>query len=423
MTQAIDPSPIPPQPPELWRRNLRILWGTQFLAMIGMNLVVPFLPFYIRSLGVTDPDDLARWSGLVFAGPFFVSFVATPFWGNLGDRYGRKIMVVRALFGLAVSQVLMGLAQDVYQLLLFRIVQGAISGFIASALALVSTNTPKERIGYALGVMQSATAGGMVLGPFIGGLLADLIGYREIFFVTAVICAAGGVVVIRRVVELTRGPGEGKRYTVRENYRLMYRDRRLRVIALTLVVSQMSVLMIEPIFALYIEGFAPPTSQFVSTLAGGIFSITGLFMVISAPWWGKRNDRRGYRKHLTIALSVGGVAYMGHIIVPDLLQLALLRAFLGFARGGVLPALYSLTSVYAPPERRGGMMAIASSMTILGNMLGPVLGGAAAGAFGIKASFVVTGLLLIATSWVVWRNVDDGRVPAPAPGAQVEQGI
>ena len=233
---------------ELWRKNLYILWGTQFLAMVGMNLVVPFLPFFIRQIGVTDPTELARWSGLVFSGPFVLSFIATPIWGNLGDRYGRKIMVVRAIFGLALSQVLIGFSQNVVQLLIFRIVQGAISGFIASALALVSTNTPKDRIGYALGFMQSSTAGGMVLGPFVGGLLADLVGYREIFFVTAALCAVGGVVVMLKVQEIARGTVDGRKFTVRENYMLMYSDKRLRIVGLTLIVGQISVLMIEPIF-------------------------------------------------------------------------------------------------------------------------------------------------------------------------------
>ena len=159
---------------EVWKRNLYVLWGTQFLAMLGMNLVVPFLPFFVRELGVSE-GEVAFWSGAAFSGTFLSAFFATPFWGSLGDRYGRKVMVVRALFGLAVSQVLVGLSQDVYQLVLFRLLQGGISGFIASSLALVSTNTPKNRIGYALGVLQSSTASGMVLGPFVGGLLADSI--------------------------------------------------------------------------------------------------------------------------------------------------------------------------------------------------------------------------------------------------------
>ncbi|MGB6123459.1 MAG: MFS transporter [Bacteroidota bacterium] len=222
---------------DLWRKNLYILWGTQFLAMVGMNLVVPFLPFYIRELGVSDPQQLARWSGLVFAGPFFISFFAIPLWGTLGDRYGRKAMVVRAIFGLGLSQALIGLAQTPLQLLLFRMVQGGISGFIASSLALVSTTTPRNRIGYALGFMQSSTAAGMVLGPFVGGLLADLIGYREIFFVTATLCFTGGVVVWANVRELPRPGPEARRFTVLDNLRLVVGDRRLRMVALTLVVG------------------------------------------------------------------------------------------------------------------------------------------------------------------------------------------
>jgi len=250
---------------EPWRKNLYILWGTQFLAMVGMNLVVPFLPFFIRYLGVTEPDELARWSGLVFAGPFVLSFIATPIWGTLGDRYGRKTMVVRAIFGLALSQLLIGFSQNVYQLFLFRIVQGAISGFIASALALVSTNTPREKMGYAMGLMQSASAGGMVLGPFIGGLLADLVGYRQIFFITASLCTIGGFVVVFWVTELKRSDGDGTTFTVTQNLRLMFSDRRLRVVAATLVVGQMSVLMIEPIFALAFKRHVLDGKELVET--------------------------------------------------------------------------------------------------------------------------------------------------------------
>ncbi|MFN0158987.1 MAG: MFS transporter [Bacteroidota bacterium] len=394
---------------DLWRKNLYILWGTQFLAMLGMNLVVPFLPFYIRELGVTDPKELAMWSGVAFSGTFFSAFIFTPFWGTLGDKYGRKAMVVRALFGLALSQVFIGLAMNAWQVVIFRIVQGAISGFIASALALVATNTPRERIGYALGLLQSATAAGMVLGPFVGGVLADLIGFREIFFITATLCAVGGVVVVMNVKEQRKGDVATKVFTVRDNYRLMFTDRRLRIVALGLVIGQMSVLMIEPIFALFIEGFEADT-EYIATLAGGIFSIAGLFMVISAPWWGRRNDRIGYKKNMTLSLGVIAVAYACHGLVTSLVQLGILRAILGFFRGGVLPGLYSLTSLYAPPERRGGMMAIASSLTLFGNMLGPTLGGFVSGHFGIKASFIANSLMLMGLSFVFWHFLDETPV-------------
>jgi MFS transporter, DHA1 family, multidrug resistance protein len=406
-------------PAETWKRNLYVLWGTQFLAMIGMNLVIPFLPFFIRSLGVTNETELSHWSGLVFAGPFFLSFFTTPLWGALGDRYGRKMMVVRAIFGLALAQVLIGFSQNVYQLFAFRIVQGAVSGFIASALALVSTSTPKARIGYALGFMQSATAGGTVLGPFVGGLLADFIGYRSVFFLTAALCVAGGIVVALFVREERNPSHTPKRYTVMQNYRYMLSDRRLRAVGVAMVVAQASVLMIEPIFALYIEKFAhPAATRFMATLAGGIFSLTGVFMVFSAPWWGKRNDRNGHRKDLSTALILGGLFYAGHIVVTDLLQLSVLRSFLGFARGGILPSLYALCSVYSPQERRGGIVAIAASFNILGNMVGPVLGGYVAGRLGMTASFLATTVLMTATGLYIRNALDDaGRSAEPSPDA------
>jgi DHA1 family multidrug resistance protein-like MFS transporter len=320
-------------------------------------------------------------------------------------------MVVRAIFGLALSQVFIGLSQNVYQLVFFRFLQGAISGFIASALALVSTNTPKEKIGYALGILQSSTAAGMVLGPSVGGLLADTIGYREIFFITAGLCAIGGVVVLARVEEHTIERTDGKKYTILENYRFVYHHRQLRVVGLSLVIAQAAVLMIEPVFALFVETFRTG-SEYLATVAGAIFSIAGVFMVISAPWWGRRNDRLGHRRNLTLALGGVSAAYAGHVIVANLVQLGILRAFLGFVRGGVLPALYSLASFHAPVERRGAVMAIASSFTLLGNTIGPLIGGFVAGHLGISASFIAASITLLLLTLFVWNSLRDQAATA-----------
>ncbi len=404
---------------ELWRKNLYVIWVTQFVAMVGINLVVPFLPFFIRTLGVTDHAEVTRWSGLAFAGPFISSFFFTPFWGNLGDKFGRKPMVIRALIGLAASQALVGLSQTVLQLFLFRILQGAISGFIAASLALVSTSAPKNRVGYALGILQSASAGGVVLGPFFGGVLADLIGFREIFFLSAFMCGIGAIAVYYGVHEVRDATDGRKKFTVLENYRLMFSHSQLRLVALGLVVGQISVLMIEPIFALFVESFRSD-SAYIATLAGSIFSVTGLFSTLSAPWWGKRNDRKGYKQGLLIGLCLTGVAYFGHNLVTGLLQLAILRAMLGFARGGVLPALYSLTNQHAPPERSGGMIAIASSMTVLGNMLGPVIGGYIASHFGLRSVFLVNSTLVFLVALLIWKKLDNPKKPAdqdPEPSA------
>ncbi|MBI4546640.1 MAG: MFS transporter [Ignavibacteriae bacterium] len=392
-----------------WKKNLYILWGTQFLVMVAMNLIVPFLPFFIRELGVSDDNDVARWTGMIFAGPFLTAFIATPFWTTMGDKHGKKLMVLRAIFGLGIAHILIGFSQNVYQLLLFRILQGIISGFIAATLALVSTSTPKEKIGYALGILQSATAGGTVFGPALGGVLADMIGYREIFFIVAGMCFISGFVVVKFVEEVPVIRQDGTTISVFQNLQFMMSHKQLRIIALSIILSQGAAMMIEPIFALYIEGIIRRTAidntaiSYISTLTGITFSIAGIFMVLSSPWWGRRNDRIGFKRNLIPAFIGTGIAYGLHIIIPNLFALGFLRAVLGFVRGGILHTLFSLTSVHAPHHRRSGLIGITSSLAVFGNMIGPLTGGFVAGHFSIPSVFVVNSAIFIITSVMLWK--------------------
>jgi len=382
---------------EPWRKTLYTIWLAQFIAMMGMSLVVPFLPFYIRDLGVSNPDEVARWSGLVFSGPFFLSFFIIPIWGYLGDKYGRKLMVVRAIFGLAVSQALIGLAQNVEMLFFFRMFQGAISGFIAASLALVSANTPTKRAGYAIGLLQTATASGNIIGPLVGGSLADAFGYRPLFFVVAGICAAAGILVIRLVREdpKSRGTRE-QQQSLFANYGFAFKSHPIRLALIVIFFSQVAMLMIQPIFALYIEELAP-SQTLIATLAGAIFSIAGFFMVVSSPWWGKRNDIKSYRKNLIIAISGAAVAYTLQGLATSPYHLLPLRALQGFCMGGILPTLYSYITKHSDLVRRGAIMGIASSFHMLANMVGPTIGGQIAATLGIRQNFFITGAILAFT--------------------------
>lgn len=277
-----------------WKRNLYIIWIAQFIAMIGMSMVIPFLPFYIRELGVTDPTELEKWSGLVFAGPFVLSFVMTPVWGALGDKFGKKPMVVRAIFGLALSQLLLGLATDVFQLLLFRMFQGAVSGFIAASLALIASVTPKEKSGYALGMLQTSIAAGTIIGPVIGGLLADIISVSNIFFITSVMCFSSGILIIF-LVDKGSTMVQNSSYTVIDNIKYSFSSPRLIIPLISIFFVQVALMMTMPVFALYIESFKINT-EYISTITGTIFGVMGLFTVISSPWWGKKERRKRYKE-------------------------------------------------------------------------------------------------------------------------------
>ncbi|MEX1139482.1 MAG: MFS transporter [Bacteroidota bacterium] len=401
-----------------WRRTLYTIWGAQFIAMMGMSLVVPFLPFYIRDLGVTQPDEVARWSGLVFSGPFFLSFFIIPVWGYLGDRYGRKLMVVRAIFGLAVSQALIGLAQSVEMLFFFRMLQGAISGFIAAALALVSANTPSERSGYAIGLLQTASASGNIIGPLVGGSLADAFGYRPLFFIVAAICTTAGILVIKLVHEDPKSwTQETVGLSMMSNYSSAFRSHPIRLALVIIFFSQVAVLMIQPIFALYIEELAPGQAL-LATLAGAVFSIAGVFMVISAPWWGKRNDIKSYKNNLILAITGASLAYALQGFAASPYELLPLRALQGFCMGGILPTLYSYISKHAELARRGAIMGIASSFNVLANMVGPMAGGQLAATFGIRQNFFLTGGILFLTMIFVKFFFIDLTAPTTDPAAE-----
>ncbi len=394
---------------EPWRRNLTILWAAQFLGMMAMSLVVPFLPFFVRDLGVTDPQANASWSGLVYAATFITAFFFTPLWGALGDRYGRKFMCVRAMFGLALSQALMGLSTSVEMLFVFRMVQGAISGFISATLAFVSANTPREKSGYAIGILQSASSSGHIIGPLVGGSLADAIGFRPVFFLVAALCTVSAFVVLRFVQETDHERiASASLSSIIDNYRFTLRSLPIRTAFGIILVTQAAALMVQPVFALFVESLET-NPEYLATIAGAIFSVAGLAMLIGSPWWGKRNDAKSYQKNLTIAITGAGIAYAAQGFVTEAWQLIVFRSIQGFCLGGILPTLYSYVSKNAPAERRGGIMGIASSMNILASMIGPPAGGVVAAYISLRSIFFITGGLMLSALFIVRTRFIDMR--------------
>jgi MFS transporter, DHA1 family, multidrug resistance protein len=395
---------------ELWKKNLYTIWIAQFITIMGMSSVVPFLPFYIRELGITDPDLVTRWSGLVFAGPFFLSFIFTPLWGAVGDRYGRKLMVVRAVFGLGIAQILVGTAQSVDQLLLFRMIQGALSGFIPAALTLVSASAPNERAGYAMGVLQTSLSAGILIGPLIGGVLADTIGYRPIFFIVAGLCFLSGVFVIRMVKENKTVGDSAERFSLLDNYRFSFSKTQILVAMLLIFMAQSSISMIQPVFALFVESITGP-STYISTTTGMLFAVVGFVMAFSSPWWGSKNDIEGYRKNLFMALFLTSIMLLFQALSTTTWHIALSRAGLGFAMGGVIPTIYAFISKQTPGARRGGVIGIASSFTILANITGPTSSGYIASHFGLRSSFFVTALVAVFASLMVFKYIREPENP------------
>ena len=371
-----------------------------------MALVLPFLPFYIRELGVTELHDVERWSGFVFAAPFLVAIFTGPLWGWLGDRYGRRMMLIRALFGYAVSSSLMAFAQNVQQLFILRMIQGGVSGFIAATLAIVATTTPREHMGYAMGILQTSLTTGAIIGPFVGGVLADQIGYRNIFYITGAFGLVSAILVIVLVREPQRSEKDVRSPGLLSNYRFFFTSAALVTIFLGSSVAQVAVMAVQPVLSLFVEALLPGT-QHLATMAGAVFAISGFASLLASPYWGKRGDRLGYKRVLAITLLGTGITCLPQALVNQVYQLFLLRFVHGLFAGGILPALYALTTLNAPEERRGGILGITRSGLLIGNVLGPISGGVLAAAVGIRPVFLFTASLLIAVTICASRMIQE----------------
>lgn len=402
-----------------WQKNLYALWLAQFLAAVGLTLIVPFIPLYIGTLGVRRLADVERWSGVLFAAPFLTQTVAAPLWGTLGDRYGRKIMVLRALGGIGLTSLLSGFVRSVHELLVLRVLQGGVSGFVAASNALVSAAIPRDRLGTALGLLQTSLTAGGVIGPLIGGALADVAGYRRVFIINGLMCWIGAVVVLLGAREAAPEKREHPRLTVGDNLAFFLGSPALRTVGLLLCASQVAVYTIEPIFPVFVQTLGVPPDR-IATVSGVLFSATGIASIFGAPFWGRVSDTIGEQRVLGLVLWGGCGAYVAQAFVGSPLVLLLFRCALGFFMGGLLPPLYAIVARLTPSHRLGGLMGITSSSIMLGNLVGPLLGGLLAAERGIRPVFGVAAAVL-AVSALGTRGLASALSPSgAAPHAESE---
>jgi len=384
---------------EKWQKNLYSLCSAQLIAAMGLNLVIPFFPFYLRELGVTGEEAIKIWSGLVFAAPFMISAFLQPIWGILGDRLGRKPMVVRAMLGLALANFLIGFAQTALQLLFLRFFQGVLSGFVAPALALTSSCTPKEKVGQALGTLQSSLIAGFVIGPLLGGILSHFMGYRIIFFWTAFFCLLGALIVMRFVREDFTRQKKEKETSLGNNLQFVFHSAELRVLLLLMILVQLSIVIVAPFLSLYVEFLKFP-SRYAGLMSGFVFSITGLANAFTAPFWGHRADRIGYRRVLRHSLLGVTLFSLPQAFVTNVYQLLALRAGLGVFISGIIPSINAIVQRSTSEQDRGGIYGIFQGALLVGNMSGPLLGGFLAASLGLRSVFLITtAAFLMAAIW------------------------
>jgi DHA1 family multidrug resistance protein-like MFS transporter len=396
------------RPGQAWQRTLWAMVGIQFVMTASLSFLSPIIPLLLPQLGVATTQGVELWAGIINGATSFVAAFASPIWGRAADRHGRKLALIRSSFAIGLFTALMGLATNVWWFFGIRAVMGAFAGFSSAAIALVASQVPERRLGYALGWLSTGQLVGSVIGPVIGGALADVTGsYRTPFFCTGAVTLAALVLVWAVVQEDFAPPkSAGASRSIVSSLQLLTGSTGLLALFVVLLMAQFSVRTVQPIVTLFVQDLigSPPE---IATLSGIAFSVTGLADLVSSPFLGKRSDVIGYRKVLLICLLGATLTTAPQIFVGNYWAFVAERFAVGLFIGGILPTANALIGRSVSRETRGTIFGMTASATFLGNSLGPLTGGGIAAGLGIRWVFAVTTVLLAANLLWVWFTVPE----------------
>ncbi|MGB7800131.1 multidrug efflux MFS transporter MdtG [Buttiauxella sp.] len=389
-----------------WKRNLTVAWLGCFLTGVAFSLVMPFLPLYVEHLGVTGHSALNMWSGVVFSITFLFSAIASPFWGGLADRKGRKIMLLRSALGMSIVMVLMGFASNIWQFLALRALLGLLGGFVPNANALIATQVPRHKSGWALGTLSTGGVSGALLGPMIGGFLADTYGLRPVFFITASVLFTCFVFTLFCIREQFTPVNKKDMLHARQVFTSLKNPRLVLSLFVTTMIIQVATGSIAPILTLYVRELAGNVSN-LAFISGMIASVPGVAALISAPRLGKLGDRIGPERILICALVVSVLLLIPMSMVQNPWQLGVLRFLLGAADGALLPAVQTLLIYNSSNQIAGRIFSYNQSFRDIGNVTGPLVGAAVSASYGFRTVFLVTACVVLFNalySWITLRR-------------------
>lgn len=394
-----------------WRRNLTVCVFGSFTTLVSLSMLLPFLPLYVQQLGVTSQADVVQWSAVAFGATFFGTAITAPLWGRLADRYGRKPMLVRAAIGMAIVMSLIGLARNVTDLVALRLLAGLIGGYASASIVMIGSQVPRERAGWALGVLSTGALSGNLIGPLVGGFLPEFVGIRGTFFV------GGGMIAVAALTTLL---------FVREDFDrasdARQRDRKNRpegtgskwpVIAALLMTAMMVLLAnmsIEPIITVYIGDLGVPVDH-QARIAGVVMACSALGSILTAARLGALADRVGGWRVIVGCLLLTAVVMVPQAFVTQWWQLAVLRGVMGMTIAGLLPAIAKLIRHSVEEHNTGKILGYLQSAQFSGQVIGPLIGGEIGAHLGLHHVFLVTAALLVLcagmNSWVKHRYLGD----------------
>ena len=379
----------------IWKRNLSVLSIAVFIAGIAFSEIMPFLSLYINTLGNFSHQQLSFWSGIVYSGTFIVSAIVSPWWGKLADKKGRKPMILRAGIGMSLVIASMGLVQNVWQLLLLRMLQGVFAGFISNSNALVATETPKINSGQALGTIASATTAGTLLGPLVGGALTSIFSYRITFMITGGLLLICSILVLFFVHEDDFKPVTTKKLDKASGVIKSLRSPHLIFgLLLTTLIIQAANNSINPIVSLYVRQLLNDHGNVVF-ISGIIAALPGIATFLVASHFGALGDKIGTHKIIVAGFIAASIFFFLTAFVQNTVELGILRCLVGFSDACLFPQVQTMLTKNSPAAVTGRIFSWNQSAMYIGNIVGPLLGSFVSGMFNYSMVFIVTTVIVL----------------------------
>lgn len=377
-----------------WKKNLVVLWFGTFMTGIGSSLISPFISLYISTLGSYTKTELNIWSGLIFSSTFVVLAIVSPLWGKLADEKGRKLMLLRASLGMAISISLMAFVTAAWQLLLLRMLLGAFSGFISNSMALMASSAPKEKSGAVLSLLTTGSVAGTLIGPIFGGILVGFTGYRHVFTVTGIIYFLVFIMTIFFVQETFTPVSKKHMLTSKQVWKIISHPAVIWGMFLTTLITNMTNQSINPVLSLYVQELMNGHGN-ITLMAGIVAAAPGIVTLIIAPFLGRLGDKIGQKKILGFGLIFSMLIFLITATTTNVWFLIGMRLLVGISDAAILPSVQAILAKESPQEVTGRIFSYNQSAQSIGAFAGPLLGSAIAGFIDYRYVFIGSAILVI----------------------------
>ena len=389
---------------ETWKRTVYISLVCVFCTSFGVSQLGPILPLYFHDLGVNTPEGMSLWSGLATGITFLIVCLAAPFWGRLADRKGRKITLIRSSFGMALCNVLIAFQTTPEGVVLIRLIQGLVSGFYSASITLIASESPIERTGWALGLLASANLAGSLIGPLLGGYIADTVGIRNDFIIVGILMGLAGVLATAFIHENYVPKPNIEKLSISKLKEQIPEFSSIVALCVASFIYAICIMSLQPVISVYIKGIVSSNTENLAFIAGAVFSAMGIAQLMSSSPLGKLVDKVGPRKVLVISLIYVGLFNIPQAYVTDVYQLAFIRFLQCFGLGGMLPALNTYLSSKTPREFTGQVFSYNQSCLFFGYFLGAIGGSSLMALLGFTTLFWVSGgLFILSALWIAFK--------------------